>query len=353
MKSNSFSRTARVLSFWLAAGALLVSATPSLADRTYTVTGPAKRLNLPEVVAKVNGVEVTSHNVNSEFNRVVKTNPNPIEPEQEKVLIGRIIDSEVTRELVFQNAKKAGTTFDKKEIEESYQMLRKQFPTEKNWKDALEARGINEEILRHSIEMDLMARKFLEAKVQGKVKITDAQVKNFFEENKERFKRPESYRSQHIFIAYVPAEKRMKMKLKELKENAESLREEARKKIDKVVAELKDGGDFGELAKKYSEDAGSAEKGGDLGFVYKGMLDKQYDAAVEKLKPGEISDVVPSPYGFHVIKLNETKPSEMAKFEEVKESVQNHLFTKEAKKIVSSNINVMRKKAKIEVLYKP
>ncbi len=353
MKSKALTPITLILSFWLLAGMVLFTGSPAFADRTYTVSGPAKRLNLPEVVAKVNGVDVPSHHVNFEFNRVVRSNPKPLDGKQEKLLVAKIIDSEITREMVFQNAKEAGTAFDKKEIDESYDVLRKQFPTEKAWKGALDARGIDEKILRHSIEMDLMARKFLEAKVQGKVKITDAQVKNFYDENKARFKRPESYRSQHIFIAYVPAEKRMKMKLDELKANAEKLRDEAKVRMDKVMKELEDGVDFAEVAKKYSEDAGSAEKGGDLGFVYKGMLDKQYDAAVAKLKPGEVSPVVESPYGFHVIKLNETKPSEMAKFEEVKGSVQNHLFTEEAKKIVSSHINVMRKKAKVELLYKP
>ncbi|QPJ60617.1 MAG: hypothetical protein G3M70_01430 [Candidatus Nitronauta litoralis] len=353
MKFKAHTPITLILSFWLVAGMVLFTGSPAFADRTYTVSGPAKRLNLPEVVAKVNGVDVPSHHVNFEFNRVIRSNPNPLDDKQEKLLVAKIIDSEITREMVFQNAKEAGTTFDKKEVDESYDVLRKQFSTEKAWKSALDARGIDEKILRHSIEMDLMARKFLESKVQGLVKITDTQVKNFYDENKARFKRPESYRSQHIFIAYVPAEKRMKMKRDELKANAEKLRDEAKVRMDKVMKELKAGGDFSELAKKYSEDAGSAEKGGDLGFVYKGMLDKQYDAAVAKLKPGEVSPVVESPYGFHVIKLNETKPSEMAKFEEVKGSVQNHLFTEEAKKIVSSHINVMRKKAKVELLYKP
>lgn len=353
MKPKALTPMTLILSFWLVAGAVLISASPALADRTYVVSGPAKKLKLPEVVAKVNGVDVPSHHVNFEFNRVVRSNPNPLDSKQEKMLVAKIIDSEITREMVFQNAKSAGTSFDEKEIDESYQVLRKQFPTEKAWKGALDARGIDEKILKRSIEMDLMARKFLEAKVQGKVKITDAQVKNFFDENQARFKRPESFRSQHIFVAYVPAEKRMKMDIEELKANAEKLREEARGRMDIVLKELKDGGDFSELAKKYSEDAGSSEKGGDLGFVYKGMLDKQYDEAVANLKPGEVSPVVESPYGFHVIKLNEIKPPEMAKFEDVKESVQNHLFTEEAKKIVSSHINVMRKKAKVELLYKP
>ncbi len=353
MKSKAYTPITLILSFWLVAGAVLVPTSPAQADRTYTVSGPAKRLSLPNVVAKVNGVDVPSHHVNFEFNRVVRNSPAPLNSKQEKMLVAKIIDSEVTRELVFQNAKEAGTSFESKEIDDSFQVLRKQYPTEKAWKRVLESRGINEKILKHSIEMDLMARKFLEAKVQGKVKITDAQVKSFFDQNQSRFKRPESFRSQHIFVAYVPAEQRMKMKLEELKANAESLRDAARVRMEKIIKEVKGGGDFSELAKKYSEDAGSAEKGGDLGFVYRGMLDKPYDAAVSKMKPGEISDVVASPYGFHVIKLNEIKPSEMAKFEDVKGSVQNHLFTEEAKKIVSSHINVMRKKAKVELLYKP
>ncbi len=353
MKSKTSTPYTLAFSFWMVLGATLLAANPVLADRTFIVSGPAKNLNLPDVVAQVNGVEVMSNHVNTEFNRVVRENANPLTKAQEKLLVAKIIDSEVVRELVYQNAKSAGTTFDNKEVTESFDLLKKQFPSDRDWKKALKERGIDEGTLKHSIEMDLMARKFLEAKVHGKVKITDAQVQNFYEENKERFKRPESYRSQHIFIAYVPAEKRAKMSREDLRKNAESLRKEAQKRMDKVVAELKAGGDFSEVAKKYSEDAGSSDKGGDMGFVYKGMLDKNYDSAVAKLKPGETSEVVESPYGFHVIKLNETKPADMAPFEDVKSSIQNYLFTEEAKKIVESNINLMRKKAKIEVFYKP
>ncbi len=139
----------------------------------------------------------------------------------------------------------------------------------------------------------------------------------------------------------------------ELSAQANKLREEARKQIEKIEKELKDGGDFAELAKKYSQDAGSAEKGGSMGFVYKGMLDPQYDEAVSKLKPGGVSGIVESRYGFHIIKLNETMPAGQAKFDEVEASIQKHLFTEEAKKLVSRHIQLFRKEAKIEMLYKP
>lgn len=353
MKSQSSTPNVRAIFLWTVLGAALLAANPVLADKASVVSGPAKKLNLPDVVAQVNGVEVASNHVNFEFNRVVRENPEPLTAEQKKALASKIIDSEVVRELVYQNAKEAGTTFDKKEVEESFQLLKKQFPEQKEWQQLLDERGITEDTLRHSIEMDLMARKFLEGKVQGKIKITDAQVKNFYEENKERFRRPESYRSQHIFIAYVPADKRAKMSRDELREKAQDLRKDAQKRMGKVTAELEAGGDFSALAKKYSEDAGSSEKGGDLGFVYKGMLDKSFDDAVAGLKPGETSKVIETPYGFHVIKLNETKPAETAPFDDVKKPIQNYLFTEEAKKIVESNINLMRKQAKIEVFYKP
>ena len=167
MKSQSSTPSALAVFFWTVLGAALLTANPVLADRTFVVSGPAKKLNLPDVVAQVNGVEVASNHVNFEFNRVVRENPDPLTGEQEKMLVAKIIDSEVVRELVYQNAKEAGTTFDKKEVDESFQLLKKQVPGKKEWQQVLDERGITEDTLRHSIEMDMMARKFLDTRNAG------------------------------------------------------------------------------------------------------------------------------------------------------------------------------------------
>ena len=94
--------------------------------------------------------------------------------------------------------------------------------------------------------------------------------------------------------------------INELKAKKEALDKEAKKKIADILAQLKSGGDFSELAKKYSHDSASAQNGGDLDFIYRGVFDPAFDKAISEMKVGDLSDVVKTPFGYHIIKLEET-----------------------------------------------
>jgi parvulin-like peptidyl-prolyl isomerase len=80
------------------------------------------------------------------------------------------------------------------------------------------------------------------------------------------------------------------------------------------------------------------------------VFDPAFDTAISKMKAGDVSDVVNTPYGYHIIKLRETKPAEQATFDEMEEAIQKHLFLEQAKKRVEKFVQGLRKKAKIEVL---
>ncbi len=125
----------------------------------------------------------------------------------------------------------------------------------------------------------------------------------------------------------------------------------AREKILEVQKELKGGTDIAELAKKYSHDEVSSDKGGDLGFFYAEGVEKSFSEAVAKLKIGEVTDVVETKFGFHLIKLTETKASEYAPFKEMEQAIQEHLFMVKARDRVADYMASLRKKAKIEILY--
>ena len=323
------------------------------ADSAYTLSDAAAQLDLPKVVAVVNGQEIPSDHVRFEFNRILRDFPRKMKPKDQRMVVKGIIENEIVRELVYQQAKAEGVQVTSEEIEDTLKNLKKGYPDDKAWKEALKARGIDEARIRHSIEQDLMARQLLENQVRGKVEITDAQVKNFYEEHQDRFRRPEAYRAQHIFIAYIPADKRATLPEEQLKEQADSLRADARKRIEAVQEKLNQGESFENLARQFSEDAASASKGGDLGFIYKGVFDPAFDEAVNRLKPGETSDIVESSFGYHLIRLMETREPEQVPFEEVKAPIQRYLFTQDAKKIIDHYINLLRKKATIETRYRP
>lgn len=308
-------------------------------------------IKVPDTVAKINDVPLSSNFVLFEFNRMIKNIDEPLNEKQKTSVLREIIDTEVVRELMYQEGKARKIEVPSEKIDEELKKLTSGYDNEADFMEALKQRNITVSDLKRSIELDSMARQLLDGQIKGKVNVSDKDVQKFYDENKERFLRPESYRAQHIFISIYPPEILEKNSIEELEAKRESLTSQAEKKANAVYKELSSGGDFAELAKKYSDDAGSSGKGGDLDFIYKGIFDPAFDEAVSKLKPGEASGVVKTPYGFHIIKLNETRPPEYAPFSEVKEPIQKFLFMDESKKLAHDYITALKKKAKIEVLF--
>jgi len=309
-------------------------------------------MNIPGVVAKVNGVELRSDYIRFRVNLDMRRIGQNLNAEQKAKLAGAIIEKEIVRELMYQEGQAKGSGVSPETVEKEMQEFKKSFGSEDEFQQALKVRGISEDELRKGIEVDLIAKQLLDDRVKGKIHITDTQVKKFYEDKKESFKRPESFRVRHIFVSYVPFDVVQNTSPEEMKEKADEYRTASKKKIDEVYGKVKAGGNFEELAKQYSDDQGSSGKGGNLDFMYKGVFDPMFDKAVAELKVGETSGIVETEFGYHIIQLMETKPSDYAPFAEVKESIQNHLFMTEAQKLVGRYIEALRKKADIIVYYR-
>ncbi|HJW57017.1 MAG TPA: SurA N-terminal domain-containing protein [Burkholderiaceae bacterium] len=143
----------------------------------------------------------------------------------------------------------------------------------------------------------------------AQITVSDADIKAYYEQNAKRFGTEEQRRASHILIA--------------VKKDASAADHAAAKaKAEKVLAQLrKNPGDFAKLAKQNSEDTGSAERGGDLDYFGKGMMVKPFEDAAYKLKQGEISDIVQSDFGYHIIQLTGVKPASIKSLDEVKGEV--------------------------------
>jgi len=130
-----------------------------------------------------------------------------------------------------------------------------------------------------------------------RIALSDKDIESYYKRyDKTTFSHPEQARARHILIGVV--------------ENAsDKEKADAKAKADSILAQLKQGGDFAKLASQYSDDPGSKHNGGDLGFFTRGQMVKPFDEAVFKLKPGQISAVVETRFGYHIIKLEELKPA--------------------------------------------
>lgn len=152
--------------------------------------------------------------------------------------------------------------------------------------------------------------------IAGAAAVPEAEVKAYYEQNKARYGTDEQRRASHILITAEGSDKAA-----------------ARTKAEQLLGQVKARpGDFEKLARENSKDPGSAAQGGDLGFFGKGMMVKPFDEAVFKLKPAEISEIVESDFGFHIIKLTEVKPAEVKPFEQVRGDIERDLKTQQAQK---------------------
>ena len=154
--------------------------------------------------------------------------------------------------------------------------------------------------------------------VKKNIAVGDADLRSYYEQNKARFGTPEERRASHILItapASAPAAERDK----------------ARARATELLAEVRKApGTFAAVARKNSQDPGSAEKGGDLGFVARGAMVKPFEDAMFALKKGDISDVVESEFGFHVIHLDDIKPSVVQPFEQVRATIESDIRGQQA-----------------------
>ena len=149
------------------------------------------------------------------------------------------------------------------------------------------------------------------------MQVTDDEMKKFYAENAEKFQGDEQRRASHILIGFgVSATPQAK--------------QEARKKAEEVLAEVKKNPkNFEALAKKYSQDPGSAEKGGDLGVFGRGAMVKPFEDAVFSMSPGAVSDLVESEFGYHIIKLTEIK-GQAQTYDDVKPQIRAELMYQKA-----------------------
>jgi len=213
--------------------------------------------------------------------------------------------------------------------------MQKRFPTEAEFSKALAARNTTVAQLKADAKVDMAINKMMEAETTG-VAATDADAQDFYAKNPDKFKQGEQARASHILV-------------KADEKADEATKKAARAKIDGLLKRVKAGEDFAALAKENSDD-GSAAQGGDRNYVGGGQMVPAFDTAAFALKPGEISDVVTSQFGYHIIKLVEKKDAEMVPLEQVKPRVMEFLTQQKKQEKVDALIADAKKRAKIEVL---
>jgi len=204
-------------------------------------------------------------------------------------------------------------------------------------KQLMEARGQSFDEVKQYIGHGLAYKKLIETQFAGKVNVTEDDVKKYYAENTAQFKTPEQIRASHILI---------RPDITDPNTDPNQAKAKAKAKTQELLEQVKNGADFAALAKANSG-CPSAEKGGDLGFFEKGKMVPAFEEAAFALKVGQVSDIVETTYGYHIIKITDHKDASDIPFEQAKDDIIKTLTQQKQAKLANDYIESLRAKANI------
>src|SRR5437899_3154885 len=176
------------------------------------------------------------------------------------------------------------------------------------------------------------------AKVQAGIAVSREELQAYYDQHKDDYRVPEQVSVSHILI-------KTPLPGPDGKSDPKGV-EEARKKAEDVLKQVKAGGNFAELAKKYSEDPGSGKSGGSLGFIGRGRTVPEFEKAAFSLAKGATSDLVQSSYGFHIIRVDDKQAAHLKTLDEVKDQIEESLKQQKAAQAVTNQVNALLAQAR-------
>jgi peptidyl-prolyl cis-trans isomerase C len=292
---------------------------------------------LPEIIARVNGTPIDR----GEFERAVKSLEGqaggPVPPAQRDEVYRKVVDQLIMLKLLSQESVARKVVVPETDIDARLAQVKGQFPNEPAFTAALAERQMTPDKLRAEIKQQLQAMKMVDTEIAPSVTVTDTDVTDFYAKNPEKFQEPEAVHASHILIRTPEG-------------SDDAAKKKALAEAQAVLAQLKKGGDFAVLAKQHSQDTGSAVNGGDLGFVPRGQTVPVFEQAAFALKPGQMSGVVESPFGYHIIKVVAHRDARTVPLQEVKPQVEQFLKQQKMQEKTAAYVEKLKAKSKVEIL---
>jgi peptidyl-prolyl cis-trans isomerase C len=291
----------------------------------------------PGVVAVVNGAEIGLDDFTRELARVqrlVLNTGKPLTCRQIAVLKKEVVEGMVRQELLYQESRKSVRVSDA-EIDGQLKKLKEQYASETDFTNALAVLKISPAAFRTQVERSLAVAKLVETRFAAKAEVMDSEIRAYYDRNRDSFRQPEQVRASHILI-------------KVDSHWNEAGKAEARRKIEDIRKKVLEGQDFASLARTYSEDA-TGPKDGDLGYIRQGQVMKPFEEALFSLKTGEVSGVVETRLGYHLIKAVDRKPEMTIPFESLKDRLRTLLKQEKGREEANASMGKAREKASVQI----
>jgi parvulin-like peptidyl-prolyl isomerase len=295
----------------------------------------AKPIVLPEVVATVNGQNITSQQLEEIFKAAVEGSGQKaasLTNEQKLGAYNQLLQELIMDKLVAGAA--AGEKVTDADVDAEIAKVKKQFPDEKIFEEQLKQAGQTPEKLKENLRTMLQQQLWMKSQVKTS-DVTEAQAQTFYDSNKKEFDQPETVKASHILFMVKP----------EASEADVTKQKEAATKASERATK---GEDFSTLAKELSEEPGAKESAGDLGFFTKDRMVPEFANAAFSQKIGDISQPVRTQFGWHVIKVTETKAAGTVPFAEVKDQITGYLKSTNQREAVQAVLKKLKDSAKVE-----
>ncbi len=289
-----------------------------------------------KVVAKVNSEIITLSSTEERaeiLRQKYATSPVSVSGQE---LLKEALNMIVEEKLQIQAGKKYGFVVDEESVDAAVNDIKsKNSLSDEQLEAMLSREGRSLSSYKDHIRDQIMVSKIARFELGNRVKVSDKSIIQYYNENQKEFWKDGKIRTRHIlFIAERGA--------------SDKIRNVKLQLAKKVLQELEDGKDFATLAMEYSEDI-SASSGGDVGFVGRGKMVREFEDAVFKLKPGQISEIVETEYGYHIIKVEEVLPGKTLTLKETKDRIFQILSSQKQKQVYEDWIAELKKSAFIEV----
>lgn len=288
------------------------------------------------LAAEVNGIPIYKADIDKRMDLLVRQIAVETPSEADlKEIRARVLSDFIEYKMLLNESEKQGFTASNAEVEAELINIKANFPDEAAFVAALNQAGAQEAEFRQTIKDSLIIQKLVEKQVADKISVADKEIKDFYDNNPALFEQEERVHARHI--------------LKMVEPNASAIeRDKKRKELEEVLRALKNGSDFSDLAMKYSDDP-SKIMGGDLGYFTRGRMVKPFEDAAFALKPGEVSGIVETQFGYHIIKVEDCQPAGTVPFEEIKSVIAENIAMGKRQDATIQYIDELYKKSKITI----
>ena len=322
-------------------------------------------LNDRNAIIKVNNEAITKQQYEQAFDAVannsmftqmgidMKKDPNSF---MHLMLKDRVVNELIVKKLLDQEIKKKHIKVSNEDIDNKLKTIIDKVGSKEKFNQILKEIGISAAQFRKDLTDEVKVEKLVDT--LSVVSVGDAEAKKFYEKNIDQFKYPDKVRASHILVSANAEELKEKIATSEAGKGltAEQIdaqvKQEMSKKLEKaqkLLAELKkDPSKFAKVAKDNSDDTMSAKQGGDLGFFAKEEMVEPFANAAFAMKPNTLSDIVVTPYGYHIIYVTDRKKAGAESFEKVKPEIKAFLENQEKVKVLQEYVNTLKNNAKIE-----